>query len=127
MRRAYMYMRKKNLAGSYFGKHAGINGLSKSVGEFIDRTNGPTVPTGVNITNEASTSLTVNWSASTDNVGVTGYKVFRDAVQIADLNALTYNDSGLTPSTAYTYTVLAYDANGNESAQSAGVIGTTTA
>ena len=46
-----------------------------------------------------------------------GYKVFRDGSQVATSTTTTYQDTGLTPATSYTYAVSAYDAAGNESAQ----------
>jgi len=76
----------------------------------------------------SSTQISLSWSASADNVGVAGYKVYRDGVQIATTQATTYSDTGLVPSTSYTYRVAAYDAAGNTSAQSAAVsVGTTAA
>ena len=83
----------------------------------------PSVPAGLNITNLGANSLTLNWSASTDNVAVTAYQVFRDGVQIATTNAatLSFDDSGLITVTLYVYAVKACDAAGNCSAQSAPV------
>src|SRR5262249_50598665 len=65
------------------------------------------------------------WTASTDNVGVAGYKIYRNGTQVGTATGTTYTDTGLGSSTSYTYTVSAYDAAGNNSAQSAAVIGTT--
>ncbi|MBI3044835.1 MAG: fibronectin type III domain-containing protein [Betaproteobacteria bacterium] len=81
----------------------------------------PTDPSGANITNLGANTLTLNWTGSTDNVAVTAYQVIRDGVQIATVAAptLTYNDSGLTSATLYVYTVVACDAAGNCSGQSA--------
>ena len=59
-----------------------------------------------------SAGVTLNWSGSTDNVGVTEYRVYRNGVQIATTGATTYRDSGLAPG-AYGYSVKAYDAAGN--------------
>ena len=68
----------------------------------------------------SSVSGTVTVSASaTDNVGVSGYTIYRGAAQIATTSLTSYSGTGLSPSTAYTYTVAAYDAAGNVSAQSA--------
>lgn len=83
-------------------------------------TQAPTVPTGVTATASSSTAATVSWTASTDNVGVTGYEVSRGATVVApNVTGTTFNDTGLTPSTAYSYTVKAKDAAGNISAASA--------
>ncbi len=62
---------------------------------------------------------------STDNVGVTGYRIYRDGTQVGTTANTTYQDMGLSPSTTYTYTVSAYDAANNESGQSNSVSETT--
>ena len=91
-------------------------------------TQAPTVPTNLTATVVSSSQITVSWTASTDNVGVAGYKVFRGATQVGTVTSgTTYQDTGLTPSTAYTYTVSAYDAAGNNSAQTSAVSATTAA
>ena len=86
----------------------------------------PSVPTGLTATATSMTTVDLAWTASTDNIAVTGYKVFRNGTQIADVTTGTsYSDSGLTQNTSYSYTVLAYDADGNSSAQTSGVSVTT--
>src|SRR5207253_4792048 len=60
----------------------------------------------------------LSWTASSDNVGVSGYRVFRDGAQIATTSATSFPNTGLSPSTTYSYTVAAFDAAGNLSAQS---------
>ena len=79
----------------------------------------PAVPTGLTATAISSTQINLSWAASTDNVGVTGYRVFRDGSQITTIASTSYQDTGRSPSTKYTYRVAAYDAAGNVSAQSA--------
>ena len=73
----------------------------------------------------SSTGIGLTWSASTDNVGVTGYLVERCSgancssfVQIATISGTTYSDAGLTASTSYSYRVRATDAAKNLSAYS---------
>ncbi len=73
----------------------------------------------------SSVAIRVTWSAASDNVGVTGYRIFRDGSQIATVTATTYDDSGLTPSTTYRYEVAAFDAAGNLSARSTPVSAST--
>jgi chitodextrinase len=91
-------------------------------------TQAPTVPAGLNGTATSMTEINLTWTASTDNIGVTGYRVFRNGTEIANVTTgTTYADTGLTQNTSYTYTVLAYDADGNRSAQTAGVSVTTLA
>ncbi len=88
----------------------------------------PSTPTGLSATAVSSTEINLSWTASTDNVGVVGYRVFRGGVQIATVTGgTTYSDTGLSPSTTYSYTVSAYDAAGNTSVQSASASATTQA
>ncbi len=87
----------------------------------------PSVPTGLIGTPTSDSQINLSWSASTDNVGVTGYKIFRDGNQVGTSATPSYNDTGLDASTTYSYTVSAYDAAGNESAQSSAVSVTTRA
>ncbi|MFJ5611712.1 discoidin domain-containing protein [Streptomyces sp. NPDC093221] len=82
-------------------------------------TQAPTAPGSLAYTQPASGQIKLTWTASSDNVGVTGYEVFRNGSQIATTaaNVLTYTDS--QPDTAtVSYFVRAKDAAGNESANS---------
>ncbi len=83
-------------------------------------TQAPSVPSGVGASANSSSSVTVSWTASTDNVGVTGYDVVRDGVKVKTVSGSTtsWTDTGLSPSTQYSYTVDAFDAVPNTSAQS---------
>src|SRR5204863_9675542 len=83
-------------------------------------------PAGLTATVISGTQINLAWTASTDNVGVTGYKVFRNSTQIATPTATTFNDTGLTAGTTYSYTVSAVDAAGNTSSPSTAVSATTT-
>jgi hypothetical protein len=79
----------------------------------------PTAPTDLTATATSPSSICLTWSPSTDTVGVDRYSVFRGGQQIADVTmAFDYLDTGLSGSTAYSYTVIAYDAAGNASAAS---------
>ena len=78
----------------------------------------PSAPTNLVATAVSSSQINLSWSASTDNVGVTGYRVFRGGVQVGTPSGTTYSNTGLTASTAYSYTVRAVDAAGNASANS---------
>lgn len=60
-------------------------------------------------------SVTLTWDAATDDVGVTGYRVYRDGVRIATVTTLTYTDTGRASNTEYAYHVTAIDARFNES------------
>jgi chitodextrinase len=78
----------------------------------------PSDPTGLLVSAVTSSVVSLNWNASTDNIGVSGYKIFRNSTQISTTTSTAFNDSGLISSTTYTYTISAYDAVGNNSAQS---------
>jgi len=75
----------------------------------------PSVPTGLTGSAASSSRVNLSWIASTDNIGVAGYQVFRDQTQVGTSAGVSYADSGLAPETPYTYTVAAYDAAGNVS------------
>lgn len=81
-------------------------------------TTGPSVPTGPTATRVSSSQINFSWNASTDNVGVSGYRIHRNGAQIATSGATSYSDTGLAVNTRYNYTVSAYDAAGNASPQS---------
>ncbi|WMI68290.1 fibronectin type III domain-containing protein [Mangrovimonas sp. YM274] len=82
-------------------------------------TEAPSIPTGLSATNVSDTGLTLNWLASTDNVGVVDYEVFQDGVSIGlSEGALSFGITGLTPETTYDFTVSAIDASDNASNQS---------
>ncbi len=90
----------------------------------------PTVPTGLAATSVTASSVSLQWNASTDNVGVTGYTIYRNGTAIGSTggaNATSYTDASVSPSTSYQYTVDAFDGSGNHSAQSAPVPVTTPA
>jgi len=88
----------------------------------------PSTPTGLSGSAASPSQINLGWTASTDNVGVTGYRVYRNGVLLTTLgNVIVYQNTGLTASTSYSYTVQAFDAAGNASAQSVAVIVTTPA
>ena len=88
-------------------------------------TQAPTAPSNLSLTASAPTALTIQWTASTDNVGVALYTVYRNGLQIGKSNAATFSDTGLTANTTYVYTVTAADASGNVSLPSAPFSATT--
>src|SRR5882762_9128267 len=94
---------------------------STSVSVTLADTTAPTTPTGLTAAAAGSTGVNLSWSTSTDNVGVTGYVVRRNGVQIATPATTTYADTGLSDGTTYSYTVAARDAAGNISANSTSV------
>jgi PQQ-dependent dehydrogenase (s-GDH family) len=80
----------------------------------------PTAPTNLSAAAITGTSLILNWTASTDNVGVAGYDVFRNNVKIntALVTGTSYNVTGLTNATSYSFYVKALDDAGNASTNS---------
>src|SRR5205814_547072 len=85
----------------------------------------PTTPTGLTAAVAGSSGANLSWTASTDNVGVTGYIVRRNGVQVATPTATGFADTGLSAATTYSYTVAARDAAGNISPDSTSVSVTT--
>ena len=73
----------------------------------------PTAPSNLKAT-AGTGQVTLTWKASSDNVGVTGYRIYRNGTQVGSVNGttLTYTDTGLARGT-YSYTVRAIDAAGN--------------
>ena len=89
----------------------------------------PSVPAGLSSPSQTSSSISLSWSASTDNAGgsgVAGYDVYRDGSLVGSPTATSYTSSGLTANTAYTFRVRARDNAGNASAQSAQISASTT-
>jgi chitodextrinase len=80
-------------------------------------TQAPSAPGTLTASNIGATTLTLNWSESTDNVGVTGYDVYRGATLLGTVSGttLTYQVIGLTTGTTYTFSIRAKDAAGNNS------------
>jgi len=87
----------------------------------------PSVPAGLTGTPVSTSEVNLSWTASTDNVGVAGYKVFRNGTQVGTTSSTSYQNTGLAGGTAYSYTIAAYDAAGNTSTQSSSVSVTTSA
>lgn len=88
-------------------------------------TTDPSVPTGLTATAVSTSQIDLAWSASTDNVAVTGYNIYRDSVFLTTSAGTTYSDTGLSANTTYSYTVSATDAASNESAESSSASATT--
>src|SRR5207302_322985 len=87
----------------------------------------PTVPTGLRASAVSSSQINLSWTASSDNVGVSGYRVYRGGTQIGTPSTTSFTDTSVSASTTYSYTVAAYDAAGNVSAQSSPASATTPA
>ncbi|KOP69328.1 fibronectin [Bacillus sp. FJAT-18019] len=88
-------------------------------------TTAPTAPANLTVSGVTSSSVTLSWQASTDNVGVTGYDVYQGSSLAASVTGLSATISGLSPSTTYSFKVVAKDAAGNLSPASSTVNATT--
>ena len=87
----------------------------------------PSTPGNVHTTSVAARSVDLAWTASTDNVGVTGYDVSVNGVRVSTMDGPSGTVGGLNPSTSYSFTVKAHDAAGNVSAASTAVTAKTLA
>jgi len=88
-------------------------------------TQAPTLPTNLKVSSVTSNSVSLTWTGSTDNVGVTGYQIFRDASPVGTATVNNFTDVTLASGTLYQYSVRAYDAAGNLS-QSSNTVSATT-
>ncbi len=96
-----------------------IPGTYLSVNNSMDA-QPPTAPSNLSSSNITTSSFTLSWTASTDNVGVTGYDVYQNGIKInpSNITSTSYNVTGLTSGTTYSYFVKAKDAVGNQSSPS---------
>jgi peptidoglycan/xylan/chitin deacetylase (PgdA/CDA1 family) len=85
----------------------------------------PTAPAGVTYTAKTANSVTLQWSESTDNIGVDGYEIYKDGVLAGTSAVTSYTVTGLAAGTLYSFSVKARDAAGNVSAASNSVSVTT--
>ena len=120
---AYSFsVRARDAAGNVSGASNTVNvTTSAPAGD----TQAPSVPASLTASNVTQTTVDLSWNASTDNVGVTGYDVYRGATNLGTVTGTTYQATGLTASTSYSFSVRARDAAGNVSAASSSVNVTT--
>ncbi|MBL6447986.1 fibronectin type III domain-containing protein [Fulvivirga sp. 29W222] len=98
--------------GGSFGSSESVNYCTEGSGSD---TQAPTAPGNLSASGVTQTSATVSWTASTDNVGVTGYDVYVNGSLNGSTTSTSSTITGLTASTTYTIAVRAKDAAGNES------------
>ena len=87
----------------------------------------PTTPTNLTLGTVTSSSIALSWTASTDNIGVSGYDIYMNGTIKTTVTGNSVTISGLTPSTTYNFYVIAKDSSGNTSSASNLVSGTTLA
>jgi chitodextrinase len=78
----------------------------------------PSTPTNMTTLLSGTTQVVIDWTNSNDNVGVTGYQVYRDGSLVTTTSSSWFADSGLGAGTSHTYQIRAVDAAGNRSAAS---------
>jgi len=116
----YIY---ENMTGSVLD--SGIIPCNTSVQD----TQAPSVPTGLSATAASATRVNLTWAASTDNIGVAGYTVYRNGAMLASVpgSGLTFSDTSALPVHTYSYAIDAFDLAGNHSAISSPTQATTPA
>jgi chitodextrinase len=88
-------------------------------------TTAPTTPGNLTAQTLSTTAIKLSWTASTDNIGIAKYNVYRNNSLIAQTSSLTYTDGSLTASTTYKYNLSAVDTSSLESTKTATVTATT--
>ena len=102
------------------GNLSGIATVGQQTAACPDTTP-PSAPGTVSASAVSSSEIDLSWAAASDNVGVTGYQVFRcqgsgctSFAQVGTASGTTFNDTGLAAVTSYSYQVRAVDAAGNQ-------------
>ncbi len=106
------------IAQDTIGQSSGASNTASITTPAAQDTEKPSVPGGVTAVAPSAYQVNVAWSASTDNVGVAGYKVFRNGSLVATITTTSFGDATVSPGQTYSYTVSAVDGSNNESAQS---------
>ncbi|MFK4226163.1 carbohydrate binding domain-containing protein [Streptomyces sp. NPDC019890] len=121
---AEIYLNGWYAQGTYYADDISLDGPGGGGG---GDTQAPTTPTNLRSTGKTSSSVSLTWNASSDNVGVTGYDVYRGSTNVTTVTGTSATVSGLAASTSYSFTVRARDAAGNLSPASSAVSVTTDA
>jgi chitodextrinase len=88
-------------------------------------TTAPTAPTNLISNSITQSTFSLSWTASTDSVGVTGYKIYKDGILLGTSTTTSFAVTGLTSATTYSFTVSAYDTATNSSILSSALSVTT--
>ncbi len=106
-----------DLAGNYSGDSASVSVSSPE-------NQPPSIPTNLAAIVNETGAANISWSASTDNIGVAGYTLYRNDIILATLNSpdLSYIDTTVSPGFSYSYSVDAFDQAGNRSERSLSVV-----
>ncbi|MEV7072174.1 carbohydrate binding domain-containing protein [Streptomyces sp. NPDC093990] len=119
---ATVYVHGWYAQGSYYADDISLDGPGGGGGSDSQA---PSVPGSLRSTGKTSSSVSLAWNASSDNVGVTAYDVYSGSNQVLSVSGTSATVSGLAAGTSYTFTVKARDAAGNVSAASNAVSVTT--
>ncbi|MDR6883008.1 fibronectin type III domain-containing protein [Bacillus sp. 3255] len=95
------------------GNAASGTNVSATTSAIPTDTTAPSNVTNLTASGPTQTGVTLNWTAATDNVAVTGYDIYNGASLVTTVTGTSYNVTGLTAGTQYTFTVKAKDAAGN--------------
>jgi len=120
---AYAYQGNRN---PYIDNPTWVNDVWGGSAPSTD-TQAPTIPTNLTVSNTTSSSVSLSWTASTDNVGVSGYEVYLNGVFQFSVSGTSAVVNGLASSTTYNFYVIAKDNSGNVSGASNNVNATTLA
>jgi hypothetical protein len=107
-----------------FGCSTNSNIVSVARSSTLDTT-APSVPQNVSATTVSTSEINLSWTASTDNVSVEGYNIYRNSAFLVTVNSLSYSDTALPPGTLYYYTVAAVDGAKNFSPTTKSISATT--
>jgi parallel beta-helix repeat protein len=98
------------------GNPSGLSNTASVTTPAASDTTPPSAPTNLQATAVSSSRVDLSWTASTDNVGVTAYDIYRNSSLLTSVGSVsTYSDTTAAPSTAYSYQVRARDAAGSAS------------
>jgi len=121
---ATVYVHGWYAQGTYYADDISLDGPGGGGGSDSQA---PTAPGSLRSTGKTSSSVSLAWNASSDNVGVAAYDLYSGSNQVLSVSGTSATVSGLAASTAYTFTVKARDAAGNTSVASNSVSVTTDA
>lgn len=101
---AYRYIIKAHDAAGHSAASAALTASTKAL-DLLQ----PTKPYDLTVSDTGINTIDLSWSASSDNLGVSGYLIYRDAILIGVTGGTSFKDRDLRPNTTYTYTVKAKD------------------
>ncbi|WP_440879628.1 S8 family serine peptidase [Tenacibaculum sp. C7A-26P2] len=104
--------------GRSYKSDIAIDDLSLTTSGAASDGQAPTAPSNLSVSNITQTETTLSWTASSDNIGVTGYNIYQGSTKIVTVTGTTHKVTGLKANSRYTFFVKAIDKVGNESASS---------